>query len=118
MFRSGNPAPCGDADAILAQGKKFYEELSPETGVFFNTMLDNELLDVLSTPGKAAGGTLPRPKASSTSPLTFRSTRKSISSESEPLANLIKCTSSTSSGGRMDCLPSVLRRKTTRSGST
>ena len=24
MFRSGNPAPCGDADAILAQGKKFY----------------------------------------------------------------------------------------------
>lgn len=42
--------------AILAQGKKFYEELSPETGVFFNTMLDNELLDVLSTPGKAAGG--------------------------------------------------------------
>ena len=56
MFRSGNPAPCGDADAILAQGKKFYEELSPETGVFFNTMLDNELLDVLSTPGKAAGG--------------------------------------------------------------
>ena len=56
MFRSGNPTPCGDADAILAQGKKFYEELSPETGVFFNTMLDNELLDVLSTPGKAAGG--------------------------------------------------------------
>lgn len=56
MFRSGNPAPCGDADAILAQGKKFYEELSPETGIFFNTMLDNELLDVLSTPGKAAGG--------------------------------------------------------------
>ena len=56
MFRSGNPAPCGDADAILAQGKKFYEELSPETGVFFNNMLDNELLDVLSTPGKAAGG--------------------------------------------------------------
>ena len=56
MFRSGNPKPCGDADAILAHGKKFYEELSPETGEFFNTMLDNELLDVLSTPGKRAGG--------------------------------------------------------------
>ncbi len=55
-FRSGNPRPCGDADAILAQGKKFYEELSPETGAFFNMMLDNELLDVLSKEGKATGG--------------------------------------------------------------
>lgn len=36
MFHSGNPKPCGDADAILAHGKKFYEELSPETGEFFN----------------------------------------------------------------------------------
>ena len=55
-FRSGNPKPCGDADAILAHGKKFYEELSPETGEFFNMMLDNELMDVPSTPGKAGGG--------------------------------------------------------------
>ena len=55
-FRSGNPRPCGSAEDILAAGKKFYEELSPETGVFFNTMLDNELMDVLSTEGKQAGG--------------------------------------------------------------
>ena len=38
------------------RAKKFYEELSPETGVFFNKMLDDELMDVLSTPGKAGGG--------------------------------------------------------------
>lgn len=55
-FRSGNPKPCGDADAILAQGKRFYDELSPETSEFFNTMLDGQLLDVLSTEGKAGGG--------------------------------------------------------------
>jgi M3 family oligoendopeptidase len=55
-FRSGNPRPCGSAEDVLAAGKKFYEELSPETGVFFNTMLDNELMDVLSTEGKQAGG--------------------------------------------------------------
>lgn len=55
-FRSGNPRPCGDADAILAQGKKFYDELSPETSAFFNTMLEGGLLDVLSTEGKAGGG--------------------------------------------------------------
>ena len=56
MFRSGNPTPCGDADAIVAQGKKFYDELSPETSEFFNKMLDDQLMDLLSTPGKAGGG--------------------------------------------------------------
>jgi len=55
-FRSGNPKPQGTADDILAQGLKFYTELSPETGEFFKTMLDNELMDVLSTEGKAGGG--------------------------------------------------------------
>lgn len=55
-FRSGNPRPCGTADDILAHGKKFYDELSPETSAFFRTMLDGELLDVLSTEGKAGGG--------------------------------------------------------------
>ena len=55
-FRSGNPTPVGTAEDILAQGKKFYDELSPETSEFFRTMLDCELLDVLSTEGKASGG--------------------------------------------------------------
>jgi M3 family oligoendopeptidase len=55
-FRSGNPKPVGTPDDILAQGKKFYDELSPETSAFFNTMLDGELLDVLSTEGKQSGG--------------------------------------------------------------
>lgn len=55
-FRSGNPKPVGTPDEILAHGKKFYDELSPETSEFFNTMLDNELMDVLSTEGKAGGG--------------------------------------------------------------
>ena len=56
QFRSGNPRPAGDADAILAAGKRFYDALSPETSEFFRTMLDNELLDVLSTDGKQGGG--------------------------------------------------------------
>lgn len=55
-FRSGNPRPVGTPDDILAQGKRFYDELSPETSEFFRTMLDGELLDVLSTEGKAGGG--------------------------------------------------------------
>ncbi len=55
-FRSGNPKPAGNPDQILAAGKKFYDELSPETSEFFRTMLDGQLLDVLSTEGKAGGG--------------------------------------------------------------
>ncbi len=55
-FRSGNPRPVGTAQDILEQGKKFYDALSPETSEFFRTMLDSELLDVLSTEGKSAGG--------------------------------------------------------------
>ena len=55
-FRSGNARPVGTPDDILAQGRKFYDELSPETSEFFRMMLDGELLDVLSTEGKAGGG--------------------------------------------------------------
>lgn len=55
-FRSGNPRPQGAPDDIIAQGRKFYDELSPETSEFFHTMLDNELMDLLSTEGKAGGG--------------------------------------------------------------
>ena len=36
-FRSGNPCPVGTPDDILAQGMKFYGELSPETKEFFRT---------------------------------------------------------------------------------
>ena len=55
-FRSGNPRPCGDAEHILAHGQNFYDELSPETSAFFRMMRERELLDILSTEGKAAGG--------------------------------------------------------------
>ena len=55
-FRSGNPRPAGTAQDILEQGRKFYDALSPETSEFFRTMLDEELMDVLATEGKQAGG--------------------------------------------------------------
>ena len=55
-FRSGNPKPFGTPDQILEHGRKFYDELSPETSEFFRMMLDSELLDVLSKEGKRGGG--------------------------------------------------------------
>ena len=55
-FRGGNPAPAGDADYIVNEAKKFYDSLSPETSAFFNDMLENEMMDLLSTEGKEGGG--------------------------------------------------------------
>ena len=56
MFFTGNPKPQGTADDILAAGKKFYHELSPEASAFIDVMFQNELLDVLSRKGKEGGG--------------------------------------------------------------
>ena len=55
-FRSGNPKPTGTPDDILAHGRAFYHELSPQTGEFIDVMLNNEFMDVLSRPGKSGGG--------------------------------------------------------------
>ena len=55
-FRSGNPKPQGSPDDILNAGRTFYSELSPETKAFFDMMLDQGLMDVLSTKGKSGGG--------------------------------------------------------------
>ncbi len=56
MFRSGNPVPAGSAEDIVAHAKRFYHELSPQTGEFIDHMLENELMDLIATPGKQAGG--------------------------------------------------------------
>lgn len=55
-FPSGNPTPKGDADWMVGQAKRMYEELSPETGVFFNEMIDNHLMDLVAKKGKRPGG--------------------------------------------------------------
>ena len=55
-FRTGNPKPAGGPEEILAQTKHFYDALSPETSAFFRTMQEGELMDLLSKPGKEAGG--------------------------------------------------------------
>ena len=55
-FRSGNPKPAGGSADILAAGTQFYSELSPETKEFWGLMMEREMMDVESRPGKAAGG--------------------------------------------------------------
>ncbi len=55
-FNSGNPKPIGTPEEIVANGQKMYAELSPETKVFFDFMVNNDLMDLVNKKGKAAGG--------------------------------------------------------------
>jgi len=55
-FLSGNPTPKGDRAWQVERAKKMYDEMSPETSKFFNFMLEHELLDLDSKPGKQGGG--------------------------------------------------------------
>lgn len=55
-YRDGNAIPKGTPEDILEAGRRFYHDLSPLTAEFFDFMMDNELMDVLSRKGKAAGG--------------------------------------------------------------
>lgn len=51
-FLTGNATPKGTPEWIVENGKKMYEELSPETAEFFNFMIDNELMDLVAKKGK------------------------------------------------------------------
>lgn len=55
-FKSGNPAPKGNPDWILENGKKMYNELSAETKEFFSFMTEYELMDLVNKKGKSSGG--------------------------------------------------------------
>ncbi len=55
-FASGNPSPKGTADWIIENAGVMYNELSAETGQFFNFMRQNELMDLVNKEGKATGG--------------------------------------------------------------
>ena len=55
-FKTGNPRPCGDEKVLVEAAKKMYEEMSPETGEFFNKMVEYELFDLTTKPNKEMGG--------------------------------------------------------------
>lgn len=55
-FLSGNATPKGSPEYIIKNGKKMYSELSKETGEFFDFMLENELMDLVTKKYKASGG--------------------------------------------------------------
>ncbi|MBE6066662.1 MAG: M3 family oligoendopeptidase [Clostridium lundense] len=55
-FKTGNAKPHGDASFMVNNAKNMYNELSKETGEFFDFMVKGELLDLVAKKGKASGG--------------------------------------------------------------
>ncbi|MCF0261096.1 MAG: M3 family oligoendopeptidase, partial [Erysipelotrichaceae bacterium] len=55
-FLEGNARPKGTKDELVAKALEMYQELDPKTGEFFQFMVDHNLLDLESKPGKAGGG--------------------------------------------------------------
>jgi M3 family oligoendopeptidase len=55
-YRSGNAKPDGNPEWIIKCATNMYNELSPETGEFFNYMVENEMMDLVAKKGKDMGG--------------------------------------------------------------
>ena len=56
VFPEGNADPEGTKDELLAKAQQMYRELSPETGEFFDFMMQYDLFDLETKPGKRPGG--------------------------------------------------------------
>ncbi|WP_066317734.1 M3 family oligoendopeptidase [Bacillus sp. FJAT-29814] len=56
VFQTGNAVPKGSPEWIIENGQKMYQDLSKETGEFFNFMQENGLMDLVAKKGKASGG--------------------------------------------------------------
>ncbi len=55
-YLDGNPKPIGDKDVLVNAAREMYHELSEDTDVFFNYLVDNNLMDLDSRHGKQSGG--------------------------------------------------------------
>lgn len=55
-YLTGNPTPKGTKDELVNEALKMYHDMHPETGAFFQLMVDNELMDLEAKPGKQGGG--------------------------------------------------------------
>jgi M3 family oligoendopeptidase len=55
-FKEGDPKPKGTLEELVAGAQEMYHELSPETGEFFDIMVNEELMDLVNREGKRPGG--------------------------------------------------------------
>ncbi|MBR5426921.1 MAG: M3 family oligoendopeptidase [Clostridia bacterium] len=55
-FPDGNAVPVGTSEELTEKARLMYEEMSPETGEFFNFMTEHELFDFVTRENKHLGG--------------------------------------------------------------
>ena len=55
-FKEGDPKPKGTPEELVAGAQGMYHELSPETGEFFDIIVNEELMDLVNREGKRPGG--------------------------------------------------------------
>ena len=60
IFPEGNADPIGNMEELVKKAQKMYREMSPETGEFFDFMVDYHLFDLETRPGKRMGGYMTR----------------------------------------------------------
>ncbi len=56
IFPEGNAVPKGDREELVKKAQQMYRELSPQTGEFFDLMVEKDLFDLETKPGKRPGG--------------------------------------------------------------
>lgn len=56
VFPDGNANPIGTPEELTEKARLMYEEMSPETGEFFNFMTEHELFDFVTRENKHLGG--------------------------------------------------------------
>lgn len=56
MFPEGNAVPQGTKDELVAKAQAMYHDISPETGEFFDFMVEHDMFDLETKPGKRGGG--------------------------------------------------------------
>ena len=56
MFPDGNASPIGTPEELTEKARQMYEEMSAETGEFFNFMTEHELFDFVTRENKHLGG--------------------------------------------------------------
>jgi M3 family oligoendopeptidase len=56
IYNEGNATPIGDRPYLVKSAQEMYRDLSKETGEFFDFMVEHELFDLETRPGKHMGG--------------------------------------------------------------
>ena len=60
LYPEGNANPIGSTEELIGKAQQMYREMSPETGEFFDFMVNYRLFDLETRPGKRMGGYMTR----------------------------------------------------------